>query len=151
MFFFKLKFPSIPIFSMRFKYCEWMLNLTIFSAWSDRLMWLFISLLHMVRVDFTIQNWIRFPRITPSLAMASNPSICYILLWVCMSTFIQEYGFFYSRILCLILSFFILPCGRKKSTFASSSCSRGPAVFLVWDMLEIKPRASHMFQPPMDI
>lgn len=60
----------------------------------------------MVRVDFTIQNWIRFPGITPSLAMVSNPSICYFLLRVCMSTFIQEYGFFYSRILCLILYFF---------------------------------------------
>lgn len=67
----------------------------------------------MVCVDFTIQNWIRFPGITPSLAMPSNPSICYILLRDCMSTFIQEYGFFLFKNT-LSNSFFFLPSLQEK-------------------------------------
>lgn len=130
-----------------------MLNLTTLSAWRDRTMWLFFSLLPMVHVDFTIQNWIRFPGITQGwlwLPVLPRYRIPFAnILRVCMSTFIQEYGFFYSRILCLILYFLILPCGReKRAHFLPPPGSREPAVFLVWDMLETDPRASCMLQPP---
>lgn len=130
--------PLYSCFSTRFKYHEWMLNLTTFSARIDRIMWCFVSLLHMVHVDFTIQNWIWFPGTSPqpwlwlTILQCCWIPFANVFLRVCMSAFIQEYGFFYSKIICPVLSFFIFLVGEEESTFASFPWQQTDSLLCSW-------------------
>lgn len=139
MFFSRLKkFPSIPVFPRVLSIMNecWILPRSLQGSIGscDALLacYIWCMLILLFRTGFDSLGQAPQPWLWLTILQCCWIPFANVFLRVCMSAFIQEYGFFYSKIICPVLPFFIFLVGEEESTFASFPWQQTDSLLCSW-------------------